>query len=563
MKIFTISLFLFLSTFYLHAQSFEWGGTYGGSGEDVLRDMHTDGNGNTYSTGYFTDTADFDISASEANLTSNGFFDVYILKTNNDGGFEWAVSMGDEFFDYGVGITTDADSNVYVTGYYDGTVDFDPGAGVANLTSLGGGDIFILKLNAAGEFLWAKSVGGTGYEESTAIVVSSNGTVTVLGYFYEPADFDPSANEYILNSEGASDTFLVNLDENGGFISAQRYGGPDLDLALDMKINSANDIFIAGYFEGTTDFDPSGSGEFNLTSSTEGFSSYMLHLNSAGDLVFAGATHDGNAEARGIAVDANDNVYLTGHFNGTVNFSPDAANTDYIFTSDLAYNAFTMKINPLGILEWATPIESDDTVFGFDIAVDADGNVFTTGYFAATADFDPDQSTTFNLTKQSANATDAYICALDTDGNFVSAFTFGGADFLDTHKIGADAQGYVYLSGHFEKTVDINPLEGELMEVTSIDFRDNYLIKIAATTLGVPTNNYAAVTVYPNPVGSVVYLAGSENLLGKSYNLFDVQGRSILTGSIDSSKQISLEGIQSGIYYLNIVGSDTLKLIKN
>ncbi len=563
MKKITVFLPLILLTFFLNAQSFEWGGTYGGSGEDVLRDMHTDAAGNTYSTGYFTDTADFDISASEANLTSNGFYDVFVLKTNNEGGYEWAVNVGGESFDYGVGITTDTDGNVYVTGYYDGTVDFDPGAGVANITAIGGGDIFILKLNADGEFLWAKSVGGTGYEESTAIAVSSTGTVTVLGYFYEPADFNPGPDEFILTSEGASDTFLVNLDTNGDFISAQRYGGPDLDLALDMKINSTNDIYIAGYFEGTTDFDPSNAGEFNLTSSTEGFSGYILHLNNVGELVFAGATHDGNVEVRGIAVDANDNVYLGGHFNGTVNFSPDVTNTDFVYTSANVYNGFAMKLSPTGTLEWARPIESDDTVFSFDIAVDVAGNVFTTGYFASTADFDPDSSATFNLTKQSANATDAYMWALDTEGNFVNAFTFGGADFLDTHKIGADAQGYVYLSGHFEKTVDINPLEGETLEVTSIDFRDNYLIKMAATMLGVPSNNYSKITVYPNPVDAVVYLASSENLLGKSYTLYDALGRSILTGSIDGSGHISLEGINSGIYYLNIAENNTIKLVKN
>lgn len=563
MKKITVFLPLLLLAFCLNAQSFQWGGTYGGIGEDVLRDMHTDAAGNTYSTGYFTDTADFDISPSEANLTSNGFYDVYVLKTNSEGGYEWAVNVGGESFDYGVGITTDTDGNVYVTGYYDGTVDFDPGAGVANITAIGGGDIFILKLNSDGEFLWAKSVGGAGYEESTAIAVSSTGTVTVLGYFYEPADFNPGPDEFILTSEGASDTFLVNLDANGDFISAQRYGGPDLDLALDMKISSTNEIFIAGYFEGTTDFDPSNSGEFNLNSSTEGFSSYLLHLSSAGELVFAGATHDGNVEVRGLAVDSNDNVYLTGHFNGTVNLNPDGTNTDYIFTSEFVSNGFAMKLNPGGILEWAKPIESDDTVFGFDIAVDATGNVFTTGYFAATADFDPDPSATFNLTKQSANATDAYMWAMDTDGHLVNAFTFGGADFLDTHKIGADAQGYVYLSGHFESTVDINPLDGETLEVTAIDFRDNYLIKMAATMLGVPSNNYSEITVYPNPVSSTVYLSSSESLLGKSYTLYDALGRGILTGSIEGTGQINLESICSGIYYLNIAGNTTLKLIKD
>lgn len=562
MKKFTISLFYFLITFYIHAQSFEWAGTFGGSGEDVVRDMHTDANGNTYITGYFTDTADFDISASQANLISNGFYDVYVLKTNSEGVFEWAVNVGADSFDYGVGITSDNDGNVYVTGYYDGTVDFDSGVGEFNLTSVGGGDIFILKLNGSGEFLWAKSVGGNGYEESTAIGVSSNGTVTVLGYFYDPVDFNPGADEYFIASEGGTDTFLLSLNENGEFIAAKRYGGPNFDLALDMKINDADDIFITGYFIGTADLDPSDLGKFNLTSSTEGYSSYMLHLNSAGEFVFAGATHEGNVEARGIALDDNDNVYITGYFNGTANFNPDDTNTDYIFASELFSNGFIMKFSPLGTLEWARHIQSDETVYGLDVAVDVVGNVFTAGYFADTADFDPDPSATFNLTKQSANATDAYICALDTDGNFVNAFTFGGADFLDTHKIGTDAVGYVYLSAHFETTVDINPLEEETFEVTAIDFRDNYIIKMAANTLGIPSNTYSEITVYPNPTNTLVNVASSENLIGKTYSLFDIQGRKMFTGVLDASQQIRMDVLSIGIYYLNIAGYTTLKVVK-
>ncbi|MDN3724799.1 T9SS type A sorting domain-containing protein [Aequorivita sp. SDUM287046] len=565
MKNFTsyFSLFLFLFSFCLTAQSFQWGGTFGGFGEDVVRDMHTDASGNTYTTGYFTDVADFDISAAEANLISNGLYDLFVLKTNSAGNYEWAINIGSESFEYGVGITTDADGNVYVTGYYDGTADFDPGVGETILTSLGGGDIFILKLNADGEFLWAKSVGGTDYEESTAIAVSPTGIVTVIGYFYEPADFNPGPDEFILTSEGASDTFLLNLDQDGTFISAQRYGGPDLDLALDMKVNSAGHLYITGYFEGTSDFDPRNSEEFNLTSSTEGFSSYLLHINNTGELVSAGATHDGLAEVRAIAVDANDNIYLTGHFGGTVNFSFDAANTDYILTSELAYNAFAMKINPMGILEWAKSIESNEAVFGYDVTVDAAGHVFTTGYFAATADFDPDSSATFNLNKQTANATDAYIWALDTDGNFINAFTFGGANFLDAHTIGIDGQGFVYLSGHFETTVDINPLEGETLEATALDFRDNYIIKMAATTLGVPSNDYEKITVFPNPVGSVVYVGNTQNMLGKSYLVYDALGRIVLSGSFDNAAQVNMETLSSGIYYLNIAGHQTIKLIKN
>ena len=206
-KNYSVWLFCFCISFTTFAQSYEWGGQFGGTGEDVVKKMHVDAEGNSYVTGYFTDPADFDITNDESNLTANGFYDVFVQKTNTEGGLEWAVSVGGSMFDYGTGITTDNQGNVYVTGYYDETVDFNPGGDEWLLTSQGGGDIFILKLTSDGEFVWAKSIGGTGYEESTAIGVDELGNVYILGYLYETVDFDPNLGEVLLTSQGGSDTF--------------------------------------------------------------------------------------------------------------------------------------------------------------------------------------------------------------------------------------------------------------------------------------------------------------------------------------------------------------------
>ncbi|MCH8903140.1 MAG: hypothetical protein IIA45_04425, partial [Bacteroidetes bacterium] len=75
--------------------------------------------------------------------------------------FEWAKSMGGTSTDIGKSITTDVSGNVLTTGYYYGTVDFDPGAATFNLISNSAADIFIQKLDANGNFIWAKSMGGT------------------------------------------------------------------------------------------------------------------------------------------------------------------------------------------------------------------------------------------------------------------------------------------------------------------------------------------------------------------------------------------------------------------
>ena len=128
-----------------NAQQYQWSAHYGGIGEDVVRAMAADAAGNVYTTGYFTDNADFDPGTATHELISNGFFDIFIQKLDPNGDLVWAHGFGGTFFDYATGVDVDAAGNVYVTGVYQETVDFDPGAGVFELTSSGAEEIFVLK----------------------------------------------------------------------------------------------------------------------------------------------------------------------------------------------------------------------------------------------------------------------------------------------------------------------------------------------------------------------------------------------------------------------------------
>ena len=92
--------------------------------------------------------------------------------------FKWAKAIGGNQSAEGQSITIDANGNVYTTGYFNGTADFDPGAGIANLTSVGGSDIFVSKLDANGNYVWAKAIGRSGGGFSvTGIVVDASGAL--------------------------------------------------------------------------------------------------------------------------------------------------------------------------------------------------------------------------------------------------------------------------------------------------------------------------------------------------------------------------------------------------
>ncbi len=557
-----ILLLITFSSININAQSYEWGGRFGGIGEDVVKRMHVDANGNSYTTGYFTDTADFDITNEEYNLTANGFYDVFVQKTDTDGNLVWAVSVGGTMFDYGTGITADAQGNVYVTGYFDETVDFDPGAGESLLTSQGGGDIFILKLNSDGEFVWAKSIGSQDYEESTAIGVDPTGNVYVLGYLYATVDFDPGLDEFLLSSAGLSDTFLLKLNAAGEFVNAYTYGGDSIDLALDLAIKSENEIFLSGYFDGTADLDPRPN-ETHFETATGDFAGYVMQINDSGEIISLALTEGGSVNIYAIEYDADNNMVITGNFSGTVNFDPTSGNSDYTFSSPNAYNGFILKVQPDGSIAWAAHLASNDPVFGYDIAVSPNGNVIATGFFGGEADFDPDPNTNFMLTKQSNSPTDAYLWSLDTDGNFLSAYQFGGVGFIDTHQLGVDSANNIYLAAQFEGSVDINPLPSGVDQVTAMDFRDNYLLKFNDGLLNVPSNNFNKLSFYPNPATDNIYLLNVENLSDNTYVIFNIMGQLVGEGVLNETKSINVKALQSGMYILSVDrGATNIKFLK-
>ncbi|MFC2111335.1 SBBP repeat-containing protein [Bacteroidota bacterium] len=138
--------------------SFEWAKQMGGTGNDAGESITTDNNGNIYTTGSFYGTVDFDPGSGTTNLTSAGSGDIFIQKLDASGNLLWIKQMGGITFDIGYSITTDNSGNIYSTGNFEGTADFDPGSGIANLTSVGNYDIFIQKLGTSTASISKKTI---------------------------------------------------------------------------------------------------------------------------------------------------------------------------------------------------------------------------------------------------------------------------------------------------------------------------------------------------------------------------------------------------------------------
>src|SRR5258705_498453 len=201
--------------------NFVWAKTMGGAGDPAGTSIAIDASANVYTTGWFSGTVDFDPGSSVFNITAvAGSSDIFISKLNSSGNFVWAKALGGG--GEGSALALDVSGNIYATGHFYGTTDFDPGTGTFNLTSSGSTyDIFVSKLNNAGNFVWAKQIGGTSNDEGYSVATDVSGNVYIIGGFQGAVDFDPGAGTFNLTSAGAYDIFISKLDDLGNFIWAK------------------------------------------------------------------------------------------------------------------------------------------------------------------------------------------------------------------------------------------------------------------------------------------------------------------------------------------------------
>src|SRR5688572_9532814 len=191
---------------------------------------------------------DFDPGAGTFNLTSVGNYDVFILRLDNSGNFIWAGKIGVLGLDNGFSIAVDASGNIYTCGLFMGAVDFDPGPNVFNIASAGIQDIFVLKLNSSGDFVWAKAMGGVAQDEGRALALDALGNVYITGIFNSTADFGPSSATYTLTDVTGGNIFLCKLDASGNFEWAVESGGHAADIGTSVALNTAGNLYVTGFF---------------------------------------------------------------------------------------------------------------------------------------------------------------------------------------------------------------------------------------------------------------------------------------------------------------------------
>ncbi|MBL4755801.1 MAG: T9SS type A sorting domain-containing protein [Flavobacteriales bacterium] len=235
---------------------FIWANSVGGTDTDYPTAITLDDLGNIYTVGYFKDSVDFDPGVGIQTLTSQGSNDMFIQKLDNNGNFIWAKIFGSTGNDRAESVSINASGNVCITGFFELSVDFDPGPGTNILNTNGLWDIFVLQLDANGDFLWAKGIGGSDYDYAYSLKIDDNSNIYLTGFFNDTVDFDPGVGINNKVSNGASDIFVQVLNSSGDLISIATLGGGGGDIGQSIYIGDSGDIYCSGYFVDTVDFNP-------------------------------------------------------------------------------------------------------------------------------------------------------------------------------------------------------------------------------------------------------------------------------------------------------------------
>ncbi|MFT4661981.1 MAG: hypothetical protein ACI8XB_002265 [Patiriisocius sp.] len=459
-RILLITYFFASFSAFGQAPAFEWVKQLGGSGQSG-HDITTDKDGNVYVTGDFRDTTDFDpgpdsfnlIPVSELNGSSST--DIFVAKYGSDGQFLWAVSFGDDDSDRGFSIATDTIGNVYVTGTFQGTIDFDPGPGVYFLSQSISG--FILKLDTNGSFVWVGEL-DTFLNSEFAMDEASN--LYLTGSYGGTDDFDPGPEVYNVTGSGS---FVLKLDKDRNFlwvktIETDGFAGGDA-----VGLDSLGNIYVIGEFSGAVDFD-AGPDEFILTEvGPTGRDGFVLKLNSEGDFIWAkqiGGLDDVHLhwpQLSGIVVDGDsEGVYVTGSFDETCDFDP-GPDTFNLVANGIS-DFFVLKLDFDGNFIWAKSAGGESSNGGGGIVIDEDKNLYIVGMFRATIEFNSGNDS-FNLSTLSLdiNTRNVYILKLDTDGNYQWAGAFLSDENNGSNSIALDSWGNIYTTGSFSHTADFDP----------------------------------------------------------------------------------------------------------
>ena len=510
------------------------------------------------------------------NLTAPGVAtQMAITKYNPQGELVWAKHMGGTTTSEAPhGIGTDANNNIYVTGYFGSTTltgsqnaDFNP-AGGGTIATQGNEDIFVAKYDSNGVYQWAFGLGNIGQETQERawdIATDNAGNSYVVGGFHGTMNFNPlgTAMNYSIpdataglfiakyNTNGICQ-WVVILDVKGNSVFNETYATCDID--------AFGNLFVAGNIRGTNvNFNPLGTSTILSSIGQNDIFITKYNVNN-GNLIWAkriGSTAQDLVSPGALRCDNNGNPYFTGRLSGTntVNFDPNGGTTNVVNSS-----LYIVSYDTNGNLRFAKGMNSGVGDGGHRVEFDNSNYVYIAGWMNGTATFGTISRTAFSPTA------DNFLAKYSNDlSTCLWAINFGGEGASANNIVAGlsiDQDNNPIITGQlYGINANVNPLGLTPLNLSSIGSNDCFVIKYKAdgtlwesTPLSIEDyiNERSPLKIYPNPTSDFIYIASYLNI--KEVEIFNIIGQKKKI-KIDNNK-INVLSLDNGTYILKVKDSN-------
>ncbi|MBL4658230.1 MAG: T9SS type A sorting domain-containing protein [Flavobacteriales bacterium] len=536
-----------------------WAKGVGGSFSDYGKEIAVDVSGNVFVAGNFTSgDADFDPGLGTAIHGAGTGGDGYIAKYNSQGDYLWSIFLGAGGSGHVFDIVLDDTGNVYACGTLQGTIDFDPGVGSQQLTSLNNQDLFIAKYSGQGDFRWANRLAGAFFygNRGAVIAVDQIGDIIIAGEFEDTCYFSSLPDSNYIISESSADLFIAKYSNGGNFQWAKNLVGSPNSNIEGVAVNSLNSIYITGFIsQGSHDFDP--GPDSTIVNATGTISDgYVAKYDVTGNFEWVNWIDAlSQIYLYDIAIDLNGSVLIAGSFVNQVDMAP---NQGTALLNSNYYTGVFAKYSSEGDYKWAKQIGSvsNDIAEIYGLAINSSGNIVVSGYFDGffgPTDFDP-SADSMNLT---ASGRDAYLAGYDSLGNFLWVKAIKGIDEQIGYSIAIDNED-VYVSGTYMDSTFFEADTGNIVLLTPQFSRNIFFAKYEATFTGVEELKQKEMfsLVYPNPAENWIAF-DNEVARPMDVTLYDLTGKQVLIKQLNnSSGNINVGTLARGLYIYRVVDAN-------
>lgn len=454
-----------------------WVRHFGGGGNDEINCLEVDATGNIYFSGSFEDSISFHTEKGEVKLVSKNNENLFLAKMDEKGILKWVKQIHSNCSSAGLAIAIDDDNNIYLTGTFNCRADFDMGPDSFFLNAEIQDELFFLKTDSNGNFIWAFDLYGRSFKSCTSMTTDKEGNLYATGYFHLWVDFMPGIgtrwlSSMVSNEEMITDMFVMKLNKAGQLVWVQQARSEKNMNGHDIEIDLNSNVYITGIFSGRTQFSQDASIVLNTSPGIENGDIFVAKYNSTGKIQWAKSIRGkGLDSGNGIDVDSEGNIVTTGQYYGSMDIDPGSGDVEV--TGNGILDVYVQKLNSRGEFLWGKSFGGKSSDKGKNVFFISSGDIISVGKFENSMDADPGEGTQMLGNEKGQNG---FIQQLDQHGNLKWASEIQNINSCS----GTSAtNNQMIIYGSFRNEIDGNPGD-KVQELKSRGKSDLYIIKLDA-----------------------------------------------------------------------------------